>query len=94
MSRQARSRSRCRLLATGLRVALLAVCAAGAAWADPGALRAQADDPTREAVARAGEYCTPAACRPRHASLATGAAFGATVLAIGWQARRREPRES
>ena len=40
-----------------------------------------------------GAFCTPWSCRPRAASAWTGAAFGAAVLAMGWQARRREDPE-
>jgi hypothetical protein len=71
--------------------ALLAMGAPGAASA--GAAAAGSGAPTRPAVARPGDFCTPAGCRPRSASALTTAAFGATVLAIGWQARRRESRQ-
>jgi hypothetical protein len=79
-----------RRLAIAVASALLAVVATGAA-ADPRVDASAA--PTRQAVALAGEFCTSASCRPRSAALLTGAAFGVTVLAIGWRARRGSPRE-
>ena len=86
-------------LARSRRIAI-AVCAGAllAAATTPGAASAGTDPaaaatPTRQAVARPGDFCTLASCRPRPASPLTGAAFAATLLAIGWQARRRESRQ-
>ena len=53
-----------------------------------------ASGPTLREASRPGAFCSFASCRPRAASPSTAAAFGAVVLAIGWQARRREANEA
>lgn len=42
-----------------------------------------------ESAAEPGAWCAIGGCRPQGASPWSGAAFGAAVLAAGWQARRR-----
>lgn len=47
--------------------------------------------PDRPEAARPGAFCLPGGCASRPASPWNGAAFGAALIAIGWQARRRSP---
>ena len=70
-------------------LAAIALATPAAARLDTGAIPETA---LREA-AQPGAFCSFASCRPRAASPSTMAAFGAVVVAIGWQARRREPSE-
>ena len=47
----------------------------------------------REA-SKPGAFCPPSGCRARNPSAFSAATFGAAVVAIGWQARRRESSEA
>jgi hypothetical protein len=85
--------TRSRRLVLAARLAALSVIAGIAGTASADIAASATANPTRPAVARPGDFCTSASCRPVSARLLSGAAFAATVLAIGWQARRRESRE-
>ncbi len=76
------------LAVSGLLAAALAALLAGPAAARVDT-HAVSDATLREAD-RPGAFCTLSRCRPRTASSSTAAAFGAVVVAIRWQARRRE----
>lgn len=71
--------------AIAVALALIALPAPGSAETARERVLSQASQP--------GAFCTPWGCRPRAASAWTGVAFGAVVLAMGWQARRRQTPE-
>ena len=73
-------------------VAAIAVGLALAALPAPGSAGTAREQALQEA-SQPGAFCTSFRCRPRAASAWTGASFGAVVLAIGWQARRRKHPE-
>ncbi len=72
--------------------AAIAVGLALAALPAPGSAGTPREQALQEA-SQPGAFCTSWGCRPRAASAWTGASFGAVVLAMGWQARRRKHPE-